>query len=65
MTTFTLIIFIWAGAWAKGNDATMFALPGFSSAQECEAAASKLSSLVASTVQEVRHVCVAQTTKSK
>lgn len=63
--SYILVIFIWAGAWAKGNDATMFSIPGFASAEECERAASSLPSLVNGTQQDVRHLCLAQGEKKK
>lgn len=63
--TYILVIFIWAGLFAKGNDATMFSVPGFATEQECNAAGSKLRPLVASTQQDLRFVCLPQSKQTQ
>ena len=54
----TLIIYIFAGVWAKGDSVALTQVNGFTSQQVCEAAAQKTSTLPAISTKEFRYVCV-------
>lgn len=53
-----LIIFIYAGPWAKGDSVALLNVGNFSSQQTCEVAANQASRLPANSAKEFRHVCV-------
>lgn len=55
-----LILYIYAGAFAKGDSVTLASVPGFSSQVACEAAAKQGDKLVAGTSKEFRYLCVKQ-----
>ena len=52
-----LVVYIYAGAWARGDSVAMTTVPMISEAA-CHVAGEKLSPLVERTAKEVRFVCV-------
>lgn len=58
--TFILILYIYAGAFAKGDSVTLAPVPGFKTLADCQAAGAASSSLVAGSAKELRYVCLAQ-----
>ena len=54
----TLIIYIYAGVFARGDSVTLLSVNGFNSQQTCEVAAMKASGLPANSTKEFRYVCV-------
>jgi len=55
--TWVLVVYIYAGVWAKGDSVTMYAVP-MASQEICESNGEKLDSLVRGTAKEVRFVCL-------
>lgn len=55
--TWVLLVYIYAGVWAKGDSVTMYAVP-MASQELCEKNAEKLGSLVSGTAKEVRYICM-------
>jgi hypothetical protein len=55
-----LILYIYAGTFAHGDSVTLFAVPGFKAAADCERAASDSAALVADSFKVLKHVCVRQ-----
>lgn len=55
--TWVLLVYIYAGAWAKGDSVTMYAVP-MASQEICEKNGEKLNSLVRGSTKEVRYVCM-------
>ena len=53
-----LIIYIYAGTFAKGDSVTLNNVPGFTSQQSCEAAAAASKHFVDASTKEFRYVCV-------
>lgn len=60
MTTWLLIVLIYAGAYSHDNSVTMFSIPGWLSKESCEDAGPQLQPLVKGTTKEVRYVCLRQ-----
>lgn len=52
-----LILYIYAGVWAKGDSVAITTIP-MASQEVCERAAINTESLVKQTAKELRHVCV-------
>lgn len=52
-----LIIYIYAGIWAKGDSVAIATIP-MASQDVCEQAAVKSETLTKATAKEFRHVCV-------
>lgn len=61
MTTWTLVLFIYAGALAKGDSVAITNVPHFQSRGACEAAGAAMKPLVTSTFKELRFACVRTT----
>lgn len=55
--TWVLLVYIYAGAWAKGDSVTMYAVP-MASQEICENNGQNLGSLVSGTSKEVRYICM-------
>jgi hypothetical protein len=53
-----LLIYVYAGVFAKGDSVSLATIGGFGSVQACEAAAVDLPKLVRGTAKEVVHVCL-------
>ena len=53
-----LVMYIYAGVWAKGDSVAMNTIEGFSSIATCQAAGEKFKPLVNSTSKESRFVCL-------
>lgn len=61
MIEWVLILYIYAGPWAKGDSVALTSIGGFASQQECSAAGTSSSKLTESSAKEVRFVCVQRT----
>ena len=55
--SWTLVIYIYAGAMAQGDSVTVTTTP-MASQEVCETAGNKLDSLVSGSTKVVRYVCV-------
>jgi hypothetical protein len=55
-----LILYIYAGGFAKGDSVTLTSVPGFSSQSACQVAGNAAAPLVANSVKELRFVCLKQ-----
>lgn len=55
-----LILYIYAGTFAKGDSVTLTNVPGFTTQQACEQAGQAAHALVAGSSKEARHICVVQ-----
>lgn len=58
MTSWVLVLYIYAGVWAKGDSVALHTITGFTSKQTCEAAGQAPSSLVSGSAKDYRYVCV-------
>ena len=58
--TWVLVLYIYAGALAKGDSVTLFAIPGFKTEAACTQAAVRSRPLVGGSLKEIRHVCLPQ-----
>lgn len=58
MTTWTLLIWIYAGVFAKGDSMALTTINGFKSLDACEQSGARLASLPHDTVKELRTSCV-------
>jgi hypothetical protein len=58
MTTFTLLIWIYAGVFAKGDSMALDHIDGFQSKVSCEQAANGLKNITNNTVKEIVTACV-------
>jgi len=57
---FILIIYIFAGPFAKGDSVALTSVPGFSTEAACKSAGFKASSFVVGSAKEYRFECVKQ-----
>jgi hypothetical protein len=55
-----LIMYIYAGAFAKGDSVSLLYVPGFRTQADCMAAGVSGSPLVANSMKEYRYVCLKQ-----
>ncbi len=55
-----LVIYIYAGAFAKGDSVTITHVPGFKSEAHCAAAGNMTKPLVNGSSKELRFVCLRQ-----
>lgn len=55
---FVLILYIYAGGWAKGDSVALTTVPGFPSQTDCQTAGKSASALVAGSTKGVRFICV-------
>ena len=58
MNTFILVMYIYAGAFARGDSVTMQVIEGFSSEVSCKAAGVAAKPLVDGSSKEYRFVCL-------
>lgn len=56
--TWILVLYIYAGVFAKGDSVTMTSVPGFLSEADCAAAGTIATQLVRGSTKELRFVCV-------
>ena len=54
----TLILYIYAGALAKGDSVTLTNVPGFKTEQVCQEAGTSAKKLVRDSYKELRYICV-------
>jgi hypothetical protein len=60
MTTWILILCVYAGPWANGDSVSVTSVPGFGFEQECQRAGEAAKALTKGTKKETRYVCVPQ-----
>jgi hypothetical protein len=60
MVTWVLIVFAHVGMMGDGNSNALTSVPGFASAQECQAAGAAVKKLAQGTVKSIDFVCVSQ-----
>jgi hypothetical protein len=58
--TWILILYIYAGAWSKGDSVALTNVPGFKSEAQCEQAGEQAMSLVNNSYKAAKYVCVEQ-----
>lgn len=58
MAVFVLVIFIYAGTLAQGDNVAVTPIYGFRTQQECEAAGRASEKLVTATQKSLRFVCL-------
>ena len=58
--SWTLIIYIYAGVFAKGDSVTLNHIPGFKTEQHCNAAGNAMKPLVSGSTKELRYICIRQ-----
>ena len=58
MTTWVLIIYIYAGVWAKGDSVTLTTVTGFTTQDTCEVAAKNVMDLTENSTKITRTKCV-------
>ena len=58
MSAWVLLIYVYAGVWAKGDSVTLHSLEGFSSQASCQQAGESGKMLVSGTSKEFRFVCI-------
>ncbi len=58
--SWTLVIYIYAGMFAKGDSVTMTHIQGFKSEAHCAAAGSAAKPLVSGSAKEIRFICIRQ-----
>jgi len=63
MTTYILVLLVWAGPWANGTSNDIEHIPGFETYESCMKAGELAKQTVKDTVQEMRFVCVEQVKK--
>lgn len=56
--TYTLIIFIYAGTFAKGDSVILDHVDGFATKQQCETAAAQIKSFVNGTSKDIEMQCI-------
>ena len=56
--TWVLVLYIYAGTFAKGDSVTLTTIEGFSSQATCAAAAHQAEDLVKASAKEIRFACV-------
>jgi hypothetical protein len=56
--TWVLVIYIYAGMWAKGDSVTLTTVSGFTSLASCEAAGKQSEVLVKDSAKTARFMCV-------
>lgn len=56
--TWILVLYIFAGTWAKGDSVTLNAIEGFSSHDSCVTAGNIAKPLVEGSSKELRFVCI-------
>jgi hypothetical protein len=60
MITWILVIYIYAGAFAKGDSVTVTSVSGFKSMNECQTAGLTTQKLVEDSAKILRFVCLQQ-----
>lgn len=58
--SYILVLYIYAGAFAKGDSVTLATVPGFKTEAECIAAGQKSAPLVKDSAKDLRFVCLKQ-----
>ena len=56
--TWVLVMYIYAGVWAKGDSVALHSIEGFSSQAACQQAGEAAKGFVKETSKEYRFVCV-------
>lgn len=58
MTTYILLIYIYAGVFANGDSVAIHSIDGFNSKEQCMQAGDSASPLVKNSAKEYRFVCI-------
>ena len=58
MTTYVLVMYIYAGMMAKGDSVTMQIIEGYTSEKACMEAGPLAKSLVSGSLKEYKYVCL-------
>lgn len=58
--SWTLIIYIYAGVFAKGDSVTLNHIPGFKTEQSCYSVGNAAKQLVSGSTKELRFICIRQ-----
>lgn len=58
--SWTLVLYIYAGVFAKGDSVTLTHIPGFKTEQHCQAAGNMTKPLVSGSAKEIRYICIRQ-----
>ena len=65
MTEWILVVFVYAGPWAKGDSAALTTIPDFSTQAECMAAGELIKPMEKNTSKDFKYVCVKRTNPIK
>ena len=58
--SWTLVLYVFAGVFAKGDSVSVTHIPNFKSEAHCSAAGSAAKPLVSGSTKELRFVCIRQ-----
>jgi len=58
--SWTLILYIYAGALASGDSVTLMNIPNFKTEQHCQAAGNAAKPLVSGSSKNLRFICIRQ-----
>lgn len=58
MTTWTLILVVYADVWGKSKAVALESVPGFTNAAQCEAAGEKAAKYMSGILDSLKWVCV-------
>lgn len=58
--SYILVMYIYAGVFAKGDSVTMLSVPGFKTVVACKAAGRAGSPLIEGSTKEYRFICLEQ-----
>lgn len=65
MTEWVLVVFVYAGVWAKGDSVALTNIPGFSTQAECMTAGNVIKPMEDSTSKSFKFVCIKRTDNTK
>ena len=58
MGEWVLIIYIFAGELARGNNVALLQVPGFTTIQACQTAGNQVKPFISRSSKEIRFICV-------
>lgn len=65
MAEWILVVFVYAGPWAKGDSVALATIPNFATQAECMAAGEVIKPMEKNTSKDFKYVCVKRTNLSK
>ena len=65
MTEWILVVFVYAGAFAKGDSVALTTIPGFPTQVECQTAGRFIQPMDEGTSKNIKFVCVKRTDNTK